>query len=54
MLNNKFFGLAQMVLFGGLAIVAFIGMFYNPWQIVICIMCVVMFLVGLYEFRKEK
>lgn len=52
MLNNKFFGLAQMVLFGGLAIAAFIGMFYNPWQIVICIMCVFMFLVGLYEYRK--
>ena len=53
-MNNKLFGFVTMLLFGFLGAAAFIGAFWNPWQIVIGVMCVVMFLTGMDEYRKKQ
>ncbi|UFK27450.1 hypothetical protein [Elizabethkingia phage TCUEAP2] len=53
MITDKFFGAFTMLVFGALAVAAFIGAFWNPWQLIICAMCVIVFFTGLSEYRKK-
>ena len=54
MFSGLFQAKALIVTFGALGLCCLIGAFWNPWQIVIGVMCVVMFLTGMDEYRKKQ
>lgn len=45
---------AIIALFGILGVVAFIGAFWNPWQLLFAAMCAAMVLCGISEYKKHK
>jgi hypothetical protein len=45
---------AIIVTFGILGVVAFIGAFWNPWQLLFAAMCAAMVLCGISEYKKYK
>lgn len=52
-MNNKLFGLLTMIVFATIGIGAFVGMFWNPYQIIIFVIGLIGFVAGYNEYKKS-
>lgn len=52
--SQKAVSVAMMVTFGALGVASLIGAIWNPWLLLIAVMCAIMFLCGLSEYKNLK
>lgn len=54
MFSGLFQAKALIVTFGALGLCCLIDAFWNPWQLLLAVMCAAMVLYGISEYKKYK